>query len=68
MTLSNSSGTPKSTSADTAHSLVRGLVSSTPLVGGFAAEVFNLLFVPPFQKRLESWMNMIAAGLGSLQK
>jgi hypothetical protein len=67
MTPSNLSGTPKSAPADKAHTLVRGLVASTPLVGGFAAEVFNLLFVPPFQKRLESWMHMVAADLDELR-
>jgi hypothetical protein len=64
---SHLSSTPKSSPTDKAHALVRGLVSSTPLVGGFAAAIFNLLIVPPFQKRLESWMNMVAADLDELR-
>lgn len=66
MTPSNATSIPNSASVDKAHALVRGLVASTPFVGGFAAEVFNLLFVPPFQKRLELWMNMVAADLEEL--
>lgn len=58
---------------DSVHSLVKVGISAIPAltfipVGGLAAEIFNLFVVPPYQKRIERWMNMVTAELDELRR
>ena len=58
---------PAQGKGDVAHALVKAVVSSVPVVGGAAAEIFALVIAPPLQKRQERWMNDVAEGLREIK-
>lgn len=58
----------KSTNSDYAHSMVNATISSLPVVGSFASEIFNMVISSPLEKRKEMWMLRIVEGLESLQE
>jgi hypothetical protein len=47
--------------------LARAGVSSLPLVGGAALELFNAVVVPPIERRRDQWMASVAETLNELQ-
>jgi hypothetical protein len=59
---------PKSTTKDTIHTLARAGISTLPVVGAPAAELFNSIIIPPLNKRREEWMESVATGLIELEK
>lgn len=59
---------PKSTTVDTVHTLTRAGLSAVPVIGGTAAELFNLVVIPPLTRRREKWMESIATGLIEQEK
>jgi hypothetical protein len=52
---------------DHAHSIVKGLVSTIPAVGGVASEVFSIIVAPPLAKRQEAWIEDVVQALVDLQ-
>jgi hypothetical protein len=59
---------PEPSGKDIAHTAVRAVVSSVPLVGGPAVELFNLVVTPPIEKRRQEWMRAIGEGLQQLEE
>ncbi|MFQ5884701.1 MAG: hypothetical protein ACE5IO_06340, partial [Thermoplasmata archaeon] len=59
---------PKAGSGDVAHTLVRAGLSTVPIVGGPAAELFSAVIVPPLSKRRDEWIQSIAERLLRLEK
>lgn len=59
---------PKSTMKDTVHTLTRAGISTLPIVGSPATELFNLIIIPPLNKRREEWMESVANGLNELER
>ena len=57
----------KNTYGDYAHSVVNAAVSSIPVLGSAASEIFNMVIATPLEKRKEKWMLKIAESLGELQ-
>ncbi len=57
----------KPTKGDAAHAFVRGALSTVPLVGGPAAELFSALVTPPLARRRDQWVKEIAQALKELQ-
>ncbi len=60
-------GELKKTSGDYVHSAVNVAVSSIPVFGSAASEIFNMVIVAPLEKRKEKWMLKIAESLEELQ-
>lgn len=52
---------------DVAHAMAKAGISSIPIVGALAAELFGLLITPPLEKRRAEWMNRIASRLQELE-
>jgi len=52
---------------DVAYTLAKAGISSIPIVGDAAAELFGLIITPPLEKRRAEWMNDIAARLKALE-
>lgn len=59
---------PKATRGDTAHTLAKAGLSSIPVVGGPAAELFSAIIIPPLTKRRDEWVESIAKGLKELEE
>jgi len=59
---------PKVGVADAGHLAVRMALSSIPVIGGAAKELFNTVIVPPVSKRQSEWMESIAKRLIELEK
>ncbi len=57
----------KPTKGDAAHAFVRGALSTVPLVGGPAVELFSALVTPPLAGRRDQWVKEIAQALKELQ-
>lgn len=57
----------KNTSGDYVHSVVNAAVSSIPIFGSAASEIFNMVIASPIEKRKEKWMITIAEELDKLQ-
>jgi hypothetical protein len=58
----------KSTKGDYAHSMVNAAISTLPVAGSFASEIFNMVIFTPLEKRKERWMVSIVEGLEELQE
>jgi len=58
---------PKKTGGDFAHGSAKAGLSLIPLVGGSAAELFNLVLAPPLERRRNEWMNSVAERLNDLE-
>ena len=59
---------PKRTKGDAAHATVKGALSAIPIIGGPAVELFQYLFLPPFEKRRNQWMVQFCEKLKDLEK
>lgn len=59
---------PEKTAGDATHSLIKGAISSLPVLGPITAEIFGHVFTPPLERRRVEWMNDVANRLEQLQK
>ncbi|HUD86077.1 MAG TPA: hypothetical protein VMR17_06460 [Xanthobacteraceae bacterium] len=59
---------PKPSKGDVGHSLAKAALSAVPVVGGSAAELFQLLIQPSLEKRRAAWMEGVADGLKKLEE
>ncbi|HAK73125.1 MAG TPA: hypothetical protein DCP36_05210 [Sporomusaceae bacterium] len=57
---------PKETTGDYVHAIMKGEISSIPLVGGPAAELFGLIIAPPISKRRDEWFSLLGQELNRL--
>jgi hypothetical protein len=53
---------------DALHTIAKAGLSSIPLIGGAASEIFSSIITPPLTKRRDDWIKEIAEGLKLLQK
>jgi hypothetical protein len=58
----------KPTGADAAHTVAKASLSSIPVIGGAAAEIFSAVFAPPLNKRRDKWLISIFDGLKRLEE
>ena len=58
---------PKSSLGDKAHTIVKAGVNLTPIAGGSASELLNLIVTPPLEKRRIKWMEEVGEGLRKLE-
>lgn len=58
---------PEPSKGDAAHALVKAGLSAIPIVGGPAAELFQLIVQPPIEKRRHEWMTQIGEKLQELE-
>lgn len=65
--MSDNYASPKRSAGDVAHTVAKAGLSAVPIVGGPAAELFQLVIVPPLEKRRAEWMERVAEGLKKLE-
>lgn len=58
---------PVRSAGDIAHAVAKAGLSAVPVVGGPAAELFQLLMQPPLEKRREEWMCQVGERLYDLE-
>ena len=58
---------PKRESKDYLHTATKAGLSSIPIVGGIASELFNTIITPPLAKRRDKWIESIVEKLGDLE-
>lgn len=58
---------PKPSKGDIALTAARMAISSLPVLGGPATELFSALITPPLSKRRDEWVSSIAEGLKELE-
>jgi hypothetical protein len=59
---------PVESTGDHLHMLARAGISSVPVVGSPAVELFNTIIAPPIRKRQQEWMESVAQGLRRLEE
>jgi len=59
---------PKQTSKDIIHKAVKGAIASVPIGGTLAAEFIELIWMPPYTKRVIEWIESIAEDVKKLQE
>jgi hypothetical protein len=59
---------PERGASDVAHALARAGVSSIPIVGALAAEIFQMVISPPLEKRRDKWMKEVGQALQDLEQ
>lgn len=59
---------PQNSSSDAAYAVAKGAISSVPIVGSAASELFSLLITPPLEKRRNKWMEYISEKIHELEK
>src|SRR4051812_48746700 len=59
-------GSAKKSEADDLHGIVRTALGFT--AGGTAADLFTFLFRPPFERRMEEWMEQVEMRLSHLAR
>lgn len=59
---------PVETAGDAAHSSAKALLNIIPIVGGTLTEIFNLLVMPPIEKRRNEWMVTVVKSLQILEE
>ena len=64
--MANSS--PRATLGDHVHLLARAGISSIPVIGGPALELFNYLLAPPIQRRRDEWLNELEERLSKFEQ
>ncbi|MYH61809.1 MAG: hypothetical protein F4148_08600 [Caldilineaceae bacterium SB0675_bin_29] len=64
----NSLVVPGRSAGDAAHTLLKAVAASTPLIGGLAAELFGTLIQPPLERRRDEWMQSVALALARLSQ
>lgn len=57
---------PSRSTRDVVHSIVKGVTSAVPVVGGPAAELFAALVQPPLERRRDEWMQSVGLALEKL--
>lgn len=57
---------PERSKGDNAHSVAKAGLSSIPMVGGAAAELFQHLVQPPLERRRQEWMEYVGEELKRL--
>ena len=65
---SDESKAPEETKGDVAHALAKGAMSTVPVLGGLAAEIFGEIVKPPLQKRTVEWLNGLAERIKKLEE
>lgn len=58
---------PKATKGDVAHATVKAGLSSIPVVGGSAVELFQCLVMPPLERRRIKWMSSVGDKLQEIE-
>lgn len=58
----------KPNKGDTAHAFVKASLSTIPVIGGPAAELFSALVTPPLAQRRDRWIERIAETVEDLRK
>ncbi len=58
---------PESGKGDVVHAIAKAGLSSIPIIGGAAAELFALVVTPPLEKRRTKWMQDVGETLKELQ-
>ncbi len=58
---------PQTGKGDVVHVLAKAGLSSLPIVGSAASEIFSFVIAPPIEKRRTKWMEQIAAVIRELQ-
>lgn len=58
---------PESSASDTARSLVKAGISGAPVIGGPAAELFELVVPSSLDRRRQDWFDRVAAKLRELE-
>lgn len=58
---------PASSPGDTAHALIKAVLSVVPSIGGPAVEFFNAIVASPLSQRRDEWIQSIAKGLRNLE-
>lgn len=58
----------KPTRGDVGHAITKGVLSTIPIVGGSAAEIFSLILEPPITKRRDTFLISIYEELQSLNE
>lgn len=59
---------PAQSKGDVAHALAKAGLSTIPVVGGPAVEIFQLLVQPPLEKRRAEWMQAVGEKLQQLEE
>jgi hypothetical protein len=59
---------PKAGIGDAAHTAIRAGLSTIPIVGGAAKEIFSSIVTPPLVKRRDEWIESIVRKLEELEK
>ena len=57
---------PKKSAGDVIHALSKASISQIPIIGAPAAEIFNLVVTPPYERRRDAWVESIGIGLKEL--
>jgi hypothetical protein len=58
---------PASSKGDVAHAIAKAGLSAIPIIGGPAAELFQLVVQPPLERRRQAWMAEIGEKLKELE-
>ena len=58
----------KPTKGDVVYTITKAGLSSIPIVGSAASEIFSAILTPPLTKRREKWLNEIAERLQELEE
>lgn len=58
----------KPTNGDVVYTIAKAGISSIPIVGSAASEIFSAILTPPLTKRREKWLNEIAERLQELEE
>jgi hypothetical protein len=58
---------PRPSVGDAAHAVVKAGLSSIPIVGGAATELFNAFITPPIERRRRAWMEEVGNALQKLE-
>jgi hypothetical protein len=66
--LADESRAPEATKGDVAHAVTKGAISTVPVLGGLAAEIFGEIVRPPLQKRTVHWLNGLAGRIKKLEE
>jgi hypothetical protein len=65
--MANTNEPPLKTGADIAHTIAKAGLSTLPIVGGPAAELFAAIVQPPIERRRDEWMRSVGQLLSELQ-
>lgn len=59
---------PKQTGGDAVHLIARSVISSIPVFGAAALELFNVVIEPPIMRRKDEWLTLLAEKVALLAK